>query len=103
MRTRSFGGSSRPFRRPAFRRGNFPRRARSIGERIDPSRFINKAVITEEVENFVPEHAFQDFKLDQRLKQAIAAKNYKIPTPIQDRAIPYILNGSDVVGVADTG
>src|ERR1700679_293383 len=28
------------------------------GERIDVSRFINKAVITEEVDNFKPEHNF---------------------------------------------
>lgn len=105
MRTRSYGSSrpfNRPLRRPSFR-GRFVRKGRGMGENIDPSRFINKAVITEEVENFVPKHLFQDFKLEQRLKQAIAVKNYKIPTPIQDRAIPHILSGADVVGVADTG
>lgn len=73
------------------------------GERIDPNRFINKAVITEETEHFRPEHLFQDFKLDEHLKNAIAKKGYEIPTPIQDKAIPHILRGADIVGIANTG
>ncbi len=72
-------------------------------DRIDPSKFINKAVITEEVEHFVPEHAFTDFKIDEALKKTIAAKGYVAPTPIQDRAIAHILEGRDLVGIANTG
>jgi len=73
------------------------------GERIDPAKFINKAIMAEGEKNFMPEHKFQDFKIGQRLLSAIAVKGYKTPTPIQDRIIPYIIEGSDVVGVADTG
>jgi len=75
-------------------------------KRVDPARFINKAVIDEnakEVENFIPEHKFQDFKIDQRLIRAIVNKGYKMPTPIQDQIISHITNGFDVVGIADTG
>ena len=81
-------------------------RRRSSGrpeKRIDPARFINKASMAEDNENFTPEHKFQDFKIDQRLIAAVVNKGYKIPTPIQDKIIPHITNGFDVVGIADTG
>ncbi|MEK7068197.1 MAG: DEAD/DEAH box helicase [Patescibacteria group bacterium] len=70
---------------------------------FDPSQFINKSVIEEVVEEFIPEHAFADFAVDQRLKKNIEHKGYVVPTPIQDRAINHILRGEDVVGIANTG
>jgi hypothetical protein len=45
----------------------------------DQLRFINKAVITEEVEHFVPEHQFTDFAIDEELKRAVVAKGYVHP------------------------
>lgn len=78
-------------------------RNNSRSERIDPSRFINKIVLTEEIEHFTPEHKFQDFHIDEKLKHAIVSKNYGLPTPIQDRTISHILQGADLVGIANTG
>jgi superfamily II DNA/RNA helicase len=41
--------------------------------------------------------------MEESLKNNIIQKGYTTPTPIQDRAIPEILNGRDVVGIANTG
>ena len=46
---------------------------------------------------------FTKFKLDSRILLGIQALGYKVPTPIQEQAIPLILKGRDVVGLAQTG
>ena len=42
-------------------------------------------------------------RLDQSLQHAIAAAGYETPTPIQNRAIPELLAGRDLIGIAQTG
>lgn len=46
---------------------------------------------------------FSDFSLEAQLSKNIAAHGFSTPTPIQDQAIPKIMSGYDVVGVANTG
>lgn len=46
---------------------------------------------------------FTDFPLSKKLIDNIAYKGYKEPTPIQKKAIPAILSGKDVIGIANTG
>lgn len=71
--------------------------------KIDISRFINKATVTETVEEYVPQHQFADFPIHLKLKENIAKKGYIQTTPIQDKAIPHVLEGKDIVGIANTG
>lgn len=70
---------------------------------VDISKLVNKAQAPEDTEVFVPTHAFTDFAIDPRLKQNITAKGYITPTPIQDESIPHVLEGKDIVGLANTG
>ena len=47
--------------------------------------------------------SFEDFKFNRQILNAIADAAYTQPTPIQQKAIPPILNGQDVMGIAQTG
>ena len=46
---------------------------------------------------------FEQFSLDGRLNAAIKDVGYVTPTPIQQEAIPSVLEGRDVLGLAQTG
>ncbi|MEA1072343.1 DEAD/DEAH box helicase [Sphingomonas sp. LY160] len=46
---------------------------------------------------------FTDLGLSQPLLDALAIKNYSVPTPIQAQAIPTVLTGRDLLGIAQTG
>ena len=47
--------------------------------------------------------SFEKLGLRTELLKALAQKGYARPTPIQDQAIPAILEGNDVLGGAQTG
>jgi superfamily II DNA/RNA helicase len=46
---------------------------------------------------------FKDLKLSEKVLAAVEAAGYTTPTPIQAQAIPFALDGRDVVGIAQTG
>jgi ATP-dependent RNA helicase RhlE len=46
---------------------------------------------------------FEDLKLISPLLQAVKAEGYTEPTPIQEKAIPHVLAGKDILGCAQTG
>lgn len=46
---------------------------------------------------------FSDFDFHSLINAGIKALNYKEPTPIQAQAIPPILEGKDLLGIAQTG
>lgn len=65
------------------------RNKRKAGESVQP-----EAVIT---------HKFIDFGFVRELNFNLTKKGYIIPTPIQDQAIDAVMNGRDLIGLANTG
>ena len=70
---------------------------------IHPSKFINKAVAKADEVAYEPTHKFADFPFGAELHHNISAKGYVTPSAIQDQAIPHIIDGKDVIGLANTG
>lgn len=70
---------------------------------IHPSKFINKAVAKADEVPYEAKHSFADFPFGAELHHNIASKGYTTPSAIQDQAIPHIIEGRDVIGLANTG
>lgn len=91
------------------RSGGFKGGRRGSGSRgpakkyINPAKFTNKAVAKADEIPYEAKHTFADFPFGAQLKHNIATKGYETPSAIQDQAIPHIVNGCDVVGLANTG
>jgi ATP-dependent RNA helicase RhlE len=47
--------------------------------------------------------SFEDFNVTHNLQKNILAKGYTVPTPIQDKTIPIIMENRDLIGIANTG
>src|SRR5215216_3597194 len=47
--------------------------------------------------------SFSDLGLSEKVLAAVTASGYATPTPIQKQALPHVLQGRDVLGIAQTG
>ena len=47
--------------------------------------------------------SFNNLQLIEPVLQALANEGYKVPTPIQEKSIPFILQKKDLLGCAQTG
>lgn len=88
--------------RPSFNHGR-PKGRFNGGSTINPSRFICKADPIIKSTPYIPTNKFADFEIHATVKTNISKKGYVDPTPIQDIAIPHVLKGRDVIGIANTG
>jgi superfamily II DNA/RNA helicase len=79
------------------------RRPKRSGSYIDPSKFVNKATTIAEQVMYEPTHSFMDFAFSDAIKRNIVAAGYQTPSAIQDQSIPLVLEGKDVIGLANTG
>jgi ATP-dependent RNA helicase RhlE len=105
-RLRSFGSfhgaSTTNHYRAGGRRSSGRYTHHAAAHTIDVSRFVQKAKDIDQVQTVIT-HSFADFKLATPLNANIFNKGYDTPTPIQDAAIMPILEGRDVIGLANTG
>ncbi len=69
---------------------------------IDVNKFINKAQEPTFSEQKIT-NSFTDFDLNPKLLENILKKGFEKPMPIQDQAIPNLLQGKDLIGIANTG
>ena len=110
------GGYSRGGRSSSPSRGGYASRGGNGGGRapfnakrgfkkdfIDEKLFINKEAGVTETNNYEAKHKFTDFGIAEMLSVNLTAKGLATPSPIQDQAIPVVLEGKDVIGIASTG
>jgi len=96
VRPRSGGGGFKGGRRGGGNRG-------PAKKFIHPSKFINKATAKADEVPYEAKHKFADFPFGSELHHNISKKGYETPSAIQDQAIPHIIDGKDVIGLANTG
>ncbi len=77
-----------------------PRRA---VKKFDPSLFLKTVEEQTASSAYVPKNTFSDFLIEEQIKKNIADKGYTTPTPVQDEAIPFLLEGRDIIATANTG
>lgn len=70
---------------------------------VDIALLTRKAQEPKDETEYVATHAFSDFAINKQLKQNIIDRGYVTPTPIQDQAIPHLLEKQDLIGIANTG
>lgn len=78
-------------------------RSRRQPHSFDPSFLIQRGRNQAPLDVIAIKNDFTNFPVANQIKINIENKGYLIPTPIQDQVIPLIINGQDVVGVANTG
>lgn len=72
---------------------------------IHPSRFINRDVATIDHEEtaYTATHQFADFAFTPAIHENLKSTGFVSPSAIQDQTIPLVLDGKDVIGLANTG
>jgi len=70
---------------------------------ISIDKLIAKAVDSEPVNMFVDDYQYSQFDITKILKRNAYNKGYSNPTKIQFETIPLIINGKDILGLAQTG
>ncbi|MHC1716819.1 MAG: DEAD/DEAH box helicase [Candidatus Dojkabacteria bacterium] len=82
---------------------NRGRRYNQKASTISIDKLIAKAIDKEPENMFVDDYNYSQFNISSILKDNAYHKGYSSPTKIQYEAIPQILEGKDILGIASTG
>src|SRR3989338_4569819 len=91
---------SKSFQKRRFQKSKFYRGRKHY---LNPTQYINKTASFPTGNDIAIKNSFNDFRIDPILLKNIFSRGYRVPTPIQDQAIQPILEGKDVIGIAETG
>ena len=80
---------------------NSNRKKKAISN-LDPNRLIKKAATREAVE-YVPARSFDQMPLSANFRANLYEKGFKNPTKIQNDTLEHLIEGRDLLGVANTG
>ncbi|MFC2116238.1 DEAD/DEAH box helicase [Bacteroidota bacterium] len=99
-----YSGSSNNFKSNNSNNSNNrrPQRSGLKTSTLDPSLLVKEAIQTEE-NIFRSDRLIMDLPISDKLKQCLDKKGYERPTEIQDRTIEDLLEGKDLLGIAQTG
>lgn len=69
---------------------------------INPDLFVKRAILPED-RVYTPSRKISELPVLEKIKNNLLAKGYTNPTEIQDKTIDAIVEGKDVLGIAQTG
>lgn len=100
---KSYGGRNGSFNGGRLRQQQG--RGRGISQSFNPSHVISQSgnSVAQIAKEYINKFTFADFNIAPELKKNIQEKGYVTPTPIQDQTIPAIIEGKDIIGIANTG
>ncbi len=101
---RNFGGNQRKNFGRSFRK--FPQKTMPNSEliaAIQATKAMDRIKQSLPETEYIPTSKFEDFKISPQVLENIKLKSYTMPTPIQDQVMRPIIEGRDVIGIANTG
>lgn len=71
-------------------------------KQLDPKLFVKKAVATEVIKH-TPTQLIEELQVDPKIVSNLLKKGFKTPTEIQEKTLDAILEGRNLMGLAQTG
>ena len=102
-RQRNHSNSKRPRVQSSNNRNHHTGRPVKKASTLDTSLLVKEADHSVIDKVFRCDRLVRELPIDNKLKQALASKGYERPTEIQDRTLEALLDGKDLLGIAQTG